>query len=146
MDDCETVPFLSVVAGLLLCNNKISAIDLINFISRISSLNIEVDDDSDLSYLSFCVDVDKNYSFRLKEGINYQTKLECGVSVFYFLKDFAGDKILECLKKDSVYKDIYQKNLSFYEKNDTFFCTPQLINKQVKKRSLLSFRRKIKFG
>ena len=114
MDDEKTVSFMSIVAGLLICNSRVSAVDITNFISRFSSLGIEVDDGEDLSMLSVCVDVDKSFNFSLKKGFSYDTFLENGKSVFQFLEEIAGDDVLVYIKSDSRYCDSYNDCYEMY--------------------------------
>lgn len=114
MDDEKTVSFMSVVAGLLICNSRVSAVDITNFISRFSSLGFEVDDGEDLSKLFVCVDIDKNFNFSLKKGFSYDTFLDSGKSVFHFLEEIAGNDVLFYIKSDNRYFDSYNNCYEMY--------------------------------
>ncbi len=114
MDDEKTVSFMSVVAGLLICNSRVSAVDVTNFISRFSSLGFEVDDGDDLSRLSVCVDVDNSFNFSLKKGFFYDTFLENGKSVFQFLEEIAGNDVLFYIKSDNRYYNSYKDCYEMY--------------------------------
>lgn len=119
MDDSESIPFSSVVAGLLLCNRSVNAIDITNMISILSSFGIEVIDD-DYSFLSVCIDNDRQYNFFMKEDMNYDTILDCGSSVYDFLESVAEDRFISILKDDYKYSNLFLNNYNLYKKSDDF--------------------------
>ncbi len=119
MDDCESIPFSSVVAGLLLCERSINAVDVTNMISILSSFEIEVMDD-DYSFLSVCVDMDKKYNFSIDKDMNYDTVLGCGSSVYDFLESVAEERFINILKNDYKYGNLFLYNYNMYKKSNNF--------------------------
>ena len=113
MDDGCTVPFSSVLAGMLLFQRIIKPIDIMRVISELSNNDIYVDDD-DLDYLLFCVDFRKDCSFAMKKGYDYQTILEDGGTLYDFLYSTAGDLIVQFFKNNSKYccefSRLYEQN------------------------------------
>ncbi len=67
-------------------------------ISGLSNIGIEIgEEDDDMSCLFSCIDMDKNFSFRLKSGMTYETIVSDGVSVSEFLFQHTNLKILNAL-------------------------------------------------
>ena len=125
MDNVESIPFSSIIAGMLLCNRRISASQVINVMSKLSCLGIDVDDEyDDIDCLDCCVLCDRCCSFCLLDGFDYDTKLSGNITVFQFLKNIAGDKVLRFIKDDSRYQENCRKclqvnNFISLEKNDS---------------------------
>ena len=114
MDDGCTVPFSSVLAGMLLFQRIVNPTDIIRVISELSSNDIYVDDGEDLDYLFFCVDFRKDCSFALKDGYDYQTILEDGGTLYDYLYDTAGELVVQFFKNSSKYccefSRLYEQN------------------------------------
>ena len=89
MEQVESVSFSSVLATLLLSKARVSAFDIVNFISKISQgdgkIIYNVEDDS-IDYLFVCIDSLIDGGFKIKDTMDYNTVLYDGVTVFDFLK------------------------------------------------------------
>lgn len=111
MEQEDSISFTSVVAGLLLLQRCVTSTEIVNFLSRLSCEDIEVNDIEDgmddlLQYV--CIDV--NYSYLLKNNLEYDTILYENVTVHEFLENYVDKRILNVIQKDSVYYDLYKKN------------------------------------
>ena len=103
MEPMETVPFSSLIAGMLLENRELSTLDIVNMISKLSDYNINVEDEEDdLDYLGLCVEIGPNYRFSLRKGMDYDTKLYGNVTVYMFLLNLAGPILSSFLGFDYV--------------------------------------------
>ena len=93
------MPFSALVATLLLDNRVVAAKDIVNFNSKISSLdgNIIVDVfDDDIDCLSLCVNVDSKFNFSIKPRLDYNSIIDGGLTVREFLlKNCLPDEIMK---------------------------------------------------
>lgn len=88
MEQVCSVPFSALVATLLLNNRVVTARDIVNFNSKISSLdgNIIVDViDDDIDCLSLCVNFDSKFNFSIKPGLDYDSIIDDELTVRQFL-------------------------------------------------------------
>ena len=117
MDFNDSISFSSIIAGMLLCMRSVSAIEIINTVSIFSSEGIDIDDENDdIQYLSCCVDFNKDCSFSLKDGFDYSTKLASDITVYQFLENVAGERVISFFANDAKYRVFYQNNYQqFYE-------------------------------
>ncbi len=110
MEQSESIPFSSLIAGLLLMKKSVSSIEIVNVISRLDEKGIAVDDENDdISSLLLCVTIDYKYCFSLKDGFSYETVLNSNINVETFLKRHTNEKFLSFLKNDSIYHELYSK-------------------------------------
>lgn len=112
MEFVDAIPFSSMIAGMLLCEPTVSAVDIINLMSRLSVAGIDVVDD-DIDFLSICIEINSNCSFYLKDGYDYDTKIDDDMTIAYFLEKVAGKKILSFLSEDVRYCESYH---NYYQK------------------------------
>lgn len=107
MGDPFSISFSSFIAGLLLFKDEVTAIDIVNMMSRLDGIYVD-DENDDLEILKCCVDFETNYCFCLKRGYSYQTMLSDGSTVFQFLTKVAGESFLSVLMKNSGFKNVYE--------------------------------------
>ena len=134
----DTIPFSSMIAGMLLLTNHVSSIDVINLMARLSKKGISVDDETDdIFKLVCCIDTDKYCSFSLRSGFDYHTKLMNGDTVSQYLEKVAGNMVLEYLKNDSVYGVLYSEYLKrLLLESDFSFDTSSFISNKVRSKRL----------
>ncbi|MBQ8681613.1 MAG: hypothetical protein IJ509_01735 [Bacilli bacterium] len=113
MEPIETVPFSSLIAGMLLKTRELSTTDIVNMISKLSDYNIHVEDEEDdLDYLGLCVEIGPNYRFSLKKDMNYDTKLDDNITVYMFLLNIAGPVLLSFLGLDCASEFIEEEHIN----------------------------------
>lgn len=115
MEHVDSVPFSSLIAGMLLVKRSVSSMDIVNAISRIGASGVTVEDENDdLEVLSLCVEMSRNYDFYLREEISYETTLCTGVRVIDFLMLQTNEKILSYLKNDPFYEELYSRQVGCF--------------------------------
>ena len=82
MEQFYKIKYSGVIATLLLYKREITAIDIINFCSKISD-EYEVIDDG-IQDLFECVEVDSQFNFRIKKYLDYYSILRDGKTVLEF--------------------------------------------------------------
>ena len=87
MEQFYKIKYSGVIATLLLYKREITAIDIINFCSKISD-EYEVIDDG-IQDLFECVEVDSQFNFRIKKYLDYYSILRDGKTVLEFLNSKA---------------------------------------------------------
>ena len=114
MDDGYSIPFSSLLAGLLMFKQTVKPLDVVKVIADLQVNNISVDDmDDDIDYLSFCIDVSKDYSFSLKKEFSYHTILDSGNTLYQFLEKVAGEVLVQFFETNCKYSNEF---LSIYER------------------------------
>lgn len=103
MEQFLSVPFSKVVATLLLEDRNVTAKEIVNYISKISSgledIIVKTEDDN-FDYLSFCVEFDNNFNFKLKNGWDYDSIINDSITV----RDFLIENSLPDYIKDIAYR------------------------------------------
>lgn len=80
-----SVTLSEVISSLLLEKREVTAIDIVNFNSKISSIyDVDIDDD-DIDHLFCCVEMDSKFNFRLKDKLDYDSVLDNNMTVREFL-------------------------------------------------------------
>jgi len=134
MEQVETIPFSSVISGMLLIKKSYTAIEVANVLSKIEGMGIVVDDEyDDLSKLSCCVEIGMDYSFSLKSDFSYNTILYKDVTVSKYLRKYNNNCILGFLNGD--YFAFTNKKDEKLDFNDEFILSNY--SYKVKKRILL---------
>ena len=129
MDDGYSIPFSSLLAGLLMFRQTVKPLDVVKVIADLQINNISVDDmDDDIDFLSFCIDVSRDYSFSLKKDISYHTILDNGNTLYQFLEEVAGEVLIQFFMNNCKYSNefffiyerehIFENSLSFVKKNN----------------------------
>lgn len=115
-------------------------IDITNVMSRIMCSDIELldGDDEVLDCLECCVDMDNNFCFSLKDGIDYNTVLSDNITVQDFLKEVAGERMLLFLSLDRCFKNDYQDYLNRC-KNNIVLYKKKGIRKKISNVAVASF-------
>lgn len=104
MEQVESIPFSSLIAGLLLCKKSYNSAEVVNVISELEGQGIMIEDENDdMERMSCCVEMSPNFDFHLKKGLEYVTVLSPGVTVFKFLMIHTDERILSFL--DNRFKD-----------------------------------------
>ena len=112
----DSVPFSSMIAGMLLCKERISAIDAVNMVDRLSCLGIMVDDENDdIDCLSCCAFMNEDCSIILSR--KYDDFLSDDVTVSDYLEELAGIDFLNILSNDLIFKSLYEKYCSAFHSN-----------------------------
>ncbi len=110
MEQSESIPFSSLIAGLLLIKDRVSSVEIVNVISRLMDKGIVIDDENDdIDCLLLCVMIDRKYCFSLRDGFSYETMLTSNINVETFLKSHTNEEILSFLKNDVFYQEFYSK-------------------------------------
>lgn len=124
MEQVDSVSFSALIAGMLLCRKSWSSVEVVNMMTQISNVGIDVnDEDDDLACLYSCVVMDDGCSFRLKSEMDYDTVLSGGICVSEFLFRHTNLKILAFLRGnlnmdlecDSL-NDLYDKRNCYLKK------------------------------
>lgn len=145
MEQYDLIPFTAMLSSLLLCKRCVSSSEVINFASELSYFGLEVDDDWGIDELSSIVYMSSNYSFGLKDDINYDTRISNGDMVFDMLVSYSDERIIDFIIKSDKYRDLYNfNNGAFDKKNDVLainsyddFDSLGKYKKRVKRRSLI---------
>lgn len=107
MEQVESIPFSSLLAGMLILKRGYTAIEIVSKLSELEGMGIVVDDENDdLEILSCCLEMDSNLGFHLKAGLEYDTVLCPDVTVFDFLNIHTNEKVMSFLRGE-------MKNISF---------------------------------
>lgn len=110
MEQVESIPFSTFIAGMLLCKMSYNSTEVVNIISRLEGQGIMIDDENDsMDELACCIEMSPNYDFCLKKGLGYDTILSPGVTVFKFLMIHADERILSFLNNYSGSNSLQQK-------------------------------------
>ena len=98
MEQIESVPFSSLIAGMLLLKSSYTTLETAQILCYLEGTGIEIDEENDdFSKLYCCVKFENNYGFRLKNGMMYDTVLYSGDTVLSFLKENTDDMVLSFL-------------------------------------------------
>lgn len=113
MGQNDLVPFSSLIAGLLLIKRRVTSVEVVNVLSRITNSGIIIDEYNDnIDCLFPCMELDTKCCFYLKDNLSYDTMLFPNISVREFLMDHTNESILSFLADDPVYKDFYWEQFS----------------------------------
>lgn len=100
MEQVESIPFSGLIAGILLYKRSCTSFEIAIVLSKLGEYGIIVDDENDdLSIISCCVEMDKNYGFCLKHGLNYNSVLLSGVVVSDFLRIHTREEVLALISR-----------------------------------------------
>lgn len=101
MEQVDLIPFSNLIAGILSIKESCTSIEIVNMISELSYMGIIVEDEyDDFESISCCVEMDENYNFYLKKGLDYDSVLSSGDLVLDFLKFNAGETVLLFLNRN----------------------------------------------
>ena len=110
MEQICSVSLSEVIATLLLRNRVVSARDIVNLNSKISSMyDVDVVDD-DVEHLFKCVSMDSDFNFMLRSDLDYSSTMDDGKTV----RDFLIDNGLPSNIRDSVCPDVMLENVVNY--------------------------------
>lgn len=110
MEQICSVSLSEVIATLLLRNRVVSARDIVNLNSKISSMyDVDVVDD-DVEHLFKCVSMDSDFNFMLRSDLGYSSTMDDGKTV----RDFLIDNGLPSNIRDSVCPDVMMENVVNY--------------------------------
>lgn len=110
MEQICSVSLSEVIATLLLRNRVVSARDIVNLNSKISSMyDVDVVDD-DVEHLFKCVSMDSDFNFMLRSDLDYSSTMDDGKTV----RDFLIDNGLPSNIRDSVCPDVMMENVVNY--------------------------------
>ena len=110
MEQICSVSLSEVIATLLLRNRVVSARDIVNLNSKISSMyDVDVVDD-DVEHLFKCVSMDSDFNFMLRSDLDYSSTMDDGKTV----RDFLIDNGLSSNIRDSVCPDVMMENVVNY--------------------------------
>lgn len=110
MEQICSVSLSEVIATLLLRNRVVSARDIVNLNSKISSMyDVDVVDD-DVEHLFKCVSMDSDFKFMLRSDLDYSSTMDDGKTV----RDFLIDNGLPSNIRDSVCPDVMMENVVNY--------------------------------
>ena len=110
MEQICSVSLSEVIATLLLRNRVVSARDIVNLNSKITSMyDVDVVDD-DVEHLFKCVSMDSDFNFMLRSDLDYSSTMDDGKTV----RDFLIDNGLPSNIRDSVCPDVMLENVVNY--------------------------------
>lgn len=110
MEQICSVSLSEVIATLLLRNRVVSARDIVNLNSKISSMyDVDVVDD-DVEHLFKCVSMDSDFNFMLRSDLDYSSTMDDGKTV----RDFLIGNGLPSNIRDSVCPDVMMENVVNY--------------------------------
>ena len=110
MEQICSVSLSEVIATLLLRNRVVSARDIVNLNSKITSMyDVDVVDD-DVEHLFKCVSMDSDFNFMLRSDLDYSSTMDDGKTV----RDFLIDNGLPSNIRDSVCPDVMMENVVNY--------------------------------
>ena len=110
MEQICSVSLSEVIATLLLRNRVVSARDIVNLNSKISSMyDVDVVDD-DVEHLFKCISMDSDFNFMLRSDLDYSSTMDDGKTV----RDFLIDNGLPSNIRDSVCPDVMMENVVNY--------------------------------
>lgn len=110
MEQICSVSLSEVIATLLLRNRVVSARDIVNLNSKITSMyDVDVVDD-DVEHLFKCVSMDSDFNFMLRSDLDYSSTMDAGKTV----RDFLIDNGLPSNIRDSVCPDVMMENVVNY--------------------------------
>ena len=109
MEQNDLISFTSVIAGMLLCKRVLTSSEIVNFISELNCEGIEIDDYWNNEELFPIVNMDSNYSFRLRDDFSYDTVLPCGITVRDFLYRNTDKRVLSVIYGNQKYSEMYSK-------------------------------------
>ena len=94
------LPFSSLIASMLLFKRHITSLEIVNFISMLSSENIFIDDEfDDIDSLLLCVNCFNYAYFDIKEIFNYDSVLNNEKTVREFLNELASKEIIDLIER-----------------------------------------------
>lgn len=109
MEQNDLISFTSVIAGMLLCKRVLTSSEIVNFISELNCEGMEIDDYWNNEELFPIVNMDSNYSFRLRDDFSYDTVLPCGITVRDFLYRNTDKRVLSIIYGNQKYSEMYSK-------------------------------------
>lgn len=110
MEQICSVSLSEVISTLLLRNRVVSARDIVNLNSKITSMyDVDVIDD-DIEHLFKCVSMDSNFNFMLRSDLDYSSTMDDGKTV----REFLIDNGLPSNIRDSVCPDVTLENITNY--------------------------------
>ena len=110
MEQICSVSLSEVISTLLLRNRVVSARDIVNLNSKITSMyDVDVIDD-DIEHLFKCVSMDSNFNFMLRSDLDYSSTMDDGKTV----REFLIDNGLPSNIRDSVCPDVTLENIANY--------------------------------
>ena len=110
MEQICSVSLSEVIATLLLRNRVVSARDIVNLNSKITSMyDVDVVDD-DVEHLFKCISMDSDFNFMLRSDLDYSSTMDDGKAV----RDFLIDNGLPSNIRDSVCPDVMMENVVNY--------------------------------
>ena len=110
MEQICSVSLSEVIATLLLRNRVVSARDIVNLNSKITSMyDVDVVDD-DVEHLFKCISMDSDFNFMLRSDLDYSSTMDDGKTV----RDFLIDNGLPSNIRDSVCPDVMMENVVNY--------------------------------
>lgn len=110
MEQNDLISFTSVIAGMLLCKRVLTSSEIVNFISELNCEGMEIDDYWNNEELFPIVDMDSNYSFRVRDNLSYDTVLKCGITVRDFLHQNTDKRVLNAIRKNQKYNEMYLRD------------------------------------
>ena len=105
MEQDNLVPLSSLIASMLLVKDEVSSVEVTNVMSELEQLGTNIDDSDDIDALDCCVEMNDDFSFRFKEGFDYDTVLDSGIKVSDFLFMQSNCKINLLLKNSKLLDD-----------------------------------------
>lgn len=118
----DSIPLYKIISGMLLCKRRISCSEISNIMNLFDENGYYIDDDGDsLKLLRNYIYVGYDYSFiELFNGIDYNTIVDGGVSLFNLLNSYTDDYIMDVIKKYDNYQYLYNNNSMKYVRNRPF--------------------------